>query len=449
MQANSSNILSHKSPTAMAMAPVATAMIAVFAMFTVGCGKSESLPATNTSTATVAAAKKADAHDEDEHKDDAHKKDGQKEVGHGNEKHAGESKGGSGETGHAADQGIKLTDAEMKAVGIQSESVQEAPVADQMLVTATIRANQDRMARIAPRVPGRLLNVSANLGDRVRAGQSLATLDSLEVGEARSQHAQLETEARLMAANLERAERLQSEQIIPQKDVLRARAEHEKARAGLRAAENKLKMLGLSPSADGAGMALFSVTAPFAGTIIEKKAVLGDLAQPDAALFVVADLSTLWIEANLHEKDLGRILPGSEAEVMVEAYPGVRFRGRLSHIGSVMDPETRTIRGRIEVKNADGRLKPEMFATAAIKTTGLIRAMVLPDEAVTLVSGVANVFVEEHGGFEARKVELGERMKGRVVVKSGIKPGERVVTRGTYALKARLLKSQIGAGHAH
>lgn len=350
---------------------------------------------------------------------------------------------------HEEEGAIKLTDDEIKTAGVRVEPVQEQELSDQLVVTATIQANQDRLARLAPRVPGRVTSVRAQLGERTAAGHVLAILDSIEVGEARSAHAQAQSEARVTQANLERAERLQAEQIVSQKDLLRARAEHDKAWAALAAAADKLAMLGISGPRSAGGVSVFALTAPFAGTVIEKKAVVGELAQPDKALFSIADLSVVWIEANLMEKDLARVKVGDEAIVTVEAYPKEQFKGRLTYIGGMLDKETRTIRGRIEVRNADGRLKPEMFASAAIQTASKARAIVLPEDAVVLVSGQPTVFIEEHGGFEPRPVELGPRLQGRVVAKAGLKPDELVVVSGTYALKARLLKGQIGEGHAH
>jgi cobalt-zinc-cadmium efflux system membrane fusion protein len=353
------------------------------------------------------------------------------------------------EKGEHKDEGaITLTDEEIKTAGVRVAAVQEQELSNQLVVTATIQANQDRLARLAPRVPGRIATVRAKLGDRVAQGQVLAMLDSIEVGEARSAYAQAESEASVAQSNLERAQRLQAEQIVSQKDFLRARAEHEKARASLTAARDKLAMLGVSGTR-GESPSVFPLSAPFAGTVIEKKAVVGELAQPDHPLFAIADLSVLWIEANLMEKDLSHVKLGDEAVVTVEAYPKESFKGRLTYIGGMLDKETRTIRGRIEVRNQDGRLKPEMFASAAIQTTSKAKAIVLPDEAVVLVAGQPTVFIEEHGGFEPRQVELGARLQGRVAVKAGLKPDDMVVVGGTYALKARLLKGQIGEGHAH
>ncbi len=350
---------------------------------------------------------------------------------------------------HSEEQGLKLSAEEIQAAGIKTAPLQEQEVNEQITVTATIQANQDKLARVAPRVPGRVTQVMAHLGDKVKQGQPLALVDSIEVGEAQSAYAQAASEHALAKASMERAEKLYADQIIPQKDYLRVRADFEKAKAVLRAADDKRQMLGIAGRKESAsaGASVFPVSAPFAGTIIEKKAVLGELAQSDKALFSVADLSNVWIEANLYEKDVGKMRVGAPALVTLAAYPGETFKGKVTYISSVMDKESRTVKARVDVPNADGRLKLEMFATAAIATTAAAKALLLPEEAVVLVQGQSTAFIHDADGFEPRAVDLGEKLHGQVVLKSGIKPGETVVTKGAYALKAKMLKSQIGDAH--
>jgi cobalt-zinc-cadmium efflux system membrane fusion protein len=338
---------------------------------------------------------------------------------------------------------LTLNAEEAQRAGIKVQKLELQEKSGQIVVTATIQANQDKLAHVAPRVPGRIVKVNANLGDKVKPGQALAELDSIELGEARSSYLQATSEAAVAQAGFERAQRLQADNIIPEKEYLRVHAEHEKAQAVLRAASDKLRMLGVAP--ENLSGSVFPLTAPFAGTIIEKKAVLGELAQLDASLFTVADLSTLWIESDLFEKDIGKIKVDAHASVTVSAYPGVVFNGRLTYISSTMNKESRTVKARVEVPNPDGRLKPEMFATAAIHTASSTKALMVPEDAVLLLQGQPTVFVAEKDGFEPRAVEVGERVQGYAVLKSGVEAGESVVVSGAYALKARLLKSQIGA----
>lgn len=408
--------------------------VALATLSLAGCGKSEP---TATVTAQAAAKTGAAADKPAEKGDEKH--------GHGEHK--------EGEASHGDADQLKLTAEAIEAAGIKTEEIAEAEIVDQLVVTATIRPNQDRITHVSPRVSGRIVKVQAKLGDAVKAGQTLAVLDSLEVGEAHSAYLQARTQHTVAKADFERAEKLHGDQIIAQKDHLRAHAEYEKAKASVAAAGDKLRMLGVNatPADDGRAVSTFPLSTPFAGTVIEKHAILGELAQPDKSIFTVADLSRLWIEANLFEKDLGRVRTGADAVVTVDAYPGEAFQGKLTYIAAVVDKESRTVQARVEVSNPGGRLKPEMFATAAIRTSGTnggaAKALLLPQEAVVLMQGQPTVFVAEDGGFEPRPVELGDKLRGKVVIKSGIKSGENVVTAGTYALKARLLKSQIGDSH--
>lgn len=405
--------------------------IAMASISLAGCGKPEPSP---TAAAQPAAAKPAAAADK------AHEKPGEHKEG---------------EAGHGEEESLKLSAEAIEAAGIKVEELAAQEISEQLTVTATIRPNQDRITHVSPRVPGRIVKVHVNLGDRVKAGQALAVLDSLDVGEAHSSYLQAKTQLAVAKADFERAEKLHGDQIIAQKDHLRAHAEYEKAKASFAAAGDKLRMLGVAatPADDGRAVSTFPITTPFAGTVIEKHAILGELAHPDKQIFTVADLSTLWIEANLFEKDLGRVKTGAEAVVTVDAYPGESFQGKLTYIAAVVDKESRTVQARVEVANPGRRLKPEMFATASIHTNGTFgvagkaKALLLPQEAVVLMQGQPTAFVEEHGGFEPRAVELGEKLRDRVVIKNGLQAGERVVIAGTYALKARVLKSQIGDSH--
>ena len=352
--------------------------------------------------------------------------------------------------GHEQSAPISLSDEQIKAAGIVVEQAKEHAVSEKISVTATIQPNQDRLARVAPRIAGRVVRVAANLGDRVKAGQTLAWLDSVELGQAYSEYLKARTESELTRANFERAQTLQEQQVIAQKDYLRAQSEYETARAAVNAARGKLILFGVTPSADAQeAISVFPLQSPFNGTVIEKDAVIGELNQPDKAMFTIADLSTLWIQASVPEIHLARLRVGAEADVSVAAYPKERFRGYVTYIGGVLDRETRTVTARVEVKNAAGRLKPEMFATVVMQGEAIAKELALPQEAVVLLSGKPTVFVAGKEGFEQREIAIGEAFGDRVSIVSGLRVGERVVVAGAYALKAQTLKSQLGEGHEH
>lgn len=345
-------------------------------------------------------------------------------------------------------QELTLTPQEAARAGIKVEPVKAERLASTISVTATIQADQDRIARISPRTEARITSAPAKLGELVRSGQVLASLDSVEVGEAYANLVQAQSELRIAEADFQRAQTLAADEIIPRKDFLRAQAEREKASAAVRAASDKLRMLGGNPGAAGRRVSGFSVTSPFTGTVIEKKATVGDLASPSVPLFTVADLSRVWIVADLPEATVSKVKVGARAKVTVPSYPSEMFGGRVSHLGSVLNKETRTVAARIEVSNGDGRLKPDMFATATIEVSGDDREVIsLPDAAIVIMQGQPSVFVFEKGAYVSRPVEPGERAGGRTTVAAGLTPGEQVVTAGAYDLKARKLKSQIGDAH--
>jgi cobalt-zinc-cadmium efflux system membrane fusion protein len=340
--------------------------------------------------------------------------------------------------------GLRLAPEELERAGIKIEALEQKSFADVVTVTATIHPNQDRIVRVAPRVEGRIVRVTANLGDSVRPGQVLAVLDSVTLGEAQSTLLQAQSAQRVAQADYKRAEALNADEIISQRDYLRAKAEFEKSSAELRGAEDRVRLLGGSTTA-GRADSTFQLTSPLAGNVVEKKATVGELRSPSDSLFTVADLSTLWIEANLTEDMLAKVRTGAAATVTVSAYPGERFAGRVTYVASLLDKDSRTIAARIQVGNKDGRLKPEMFATATIETAGAKRvALSVPDAAILLLQGQPTVFVADKEGFEPRAIETGDKLSGRTIVKSGLTAGDQVVIAGAYALKARLLKSQIG-----
>ena len=370
---------------------------------------------------------------------DEHAAEGDKHA-----EHAGEDK----KEEHKEPEELTLTTEEAQRAGVKVEEIKTSAMGETIAVTATIQPSQERLARIAPRIEGRITSTPAKLGDAVKVGQTLATLDSVAVGEAHASWVQAQAELRIAESDFKRAESLVADEIIPRKDFLRAQAEREKANANLRNAADRLRLMGGTPNARGSGVSGFVVTAPFAGTVIEKKATLGGLASPAEPIYTIADLSRVWILADLPESALAKVRVGARASITVPAYPQQTFEGRVGHIGAGVDKETRTVSARIEVANQDRRLKPEMFATASIEVAGDSRGVLsLPDEAIVLMQGQPTVFVFEQGAYAMRVVEPGERAGGRTVLKSGIKPGEQVVTSGAYALKARKLKSQLGHGH--
>lgn len=339
---------------------------------------------------------------------------------------------------------LKLTPEELRQAGIRTVPAAMQDIAEPLLLTGTLTPNQDKLAKVSARLPGRVVSTEANAGQQVRAQQRLAVLESIELGEAQAAYQQALGESNVAEAGLTRAKRLAADDIIPQKDLLRAQADALRARAALRAAGDKLRMLGVAADESAVGRSRFPLLAPFAGTVIEKQAVIGTLIQPDQPVFTIADLSTVWLEADVYEKDLAKLSTGVEAAVTVNGYPGTTFHGKLTYLASVMDKASRTVKARVEIANPDGKLRPGMFAAVALTTPNKIHALALPTEAIVQIQGKPAVFVASKDSFVPRAVETGPVIGGQTAIQTGVSPGDLVVVQGAYALKARLLKSQLG-----
>lgn len=246
---------------------------------------------------------------------------------------------------------LKLSDEESQRAGIRLQPLQARAEADTVAVTAIIHSDQNRIARVAPRVEGRITPVSADLGDAVAAGRPLAVLDSLVLGEAQLVYLQAQSAHRVALAHFQRAQALVAEEIIPQREFLRAKAELEKANAELRAGEDKLRLLGASLQRDDRAQASFQISAPLSGTVIQKNAAVGELATPSEPLFTVADLSKLWIEADLTEDLLSGVRIDAPASVTVTAE---RFASKVTYIAGASPA---AIAG-IPIRTAEGSLVP-------------------------------------------------------------------------------------------
>jgi cobalt-zinc-cadmium efflux system membrane fusion protein len=351
---------------------------------------------------------------------------------------------------HAGEEGVVVLDtAAIRLGGIQVGEVQSVTTTA-LAVTGSITFDADRVSHVGSRSNGRIVAVRSDLGAQVARGQALATLESVEVGQIRAEEREAEALLKIAQENYAREQRLAEQGISSRKELLEAEAMLRRGEAALHSAEDRLQVLGASHDHGAGGE--FTLVAPFAGVVVARDASLGEMATPADTLFTVADLSEVWIELDIFERDLARVRRGQSVAVLVSAYPSRSFPGRIVYVGDVLDPAKRTVRARVEIPNRDGALKPGMFATANIQVGGGGRPMaVVPQDAVQTVEGKLVVFVpgDAPGEFRTVAVEVGPTTDGnRVVILSGIAPGSRVVTVGAFALRSELSKGEIGE-HGH
>jgi cobalt-zinc-cadmium efflux system membrane fusion protein len=343
---------------------------------------------------------------------------------------------------------VKLTDSQMKLITLKVEAVKQGRIANDLVLNGEVTADQDRTVEVLPRTAGIVREVKGRLGDTIRAGAPLATIESSGAAEAEAAYLGAQSKAGLTRAQAVREEGLWRKGISSQQDYQVARQAAAQADIEVRAADRKLQLLGLDPKAAGSqadgghGPVRLTITAPFDGTLIERRVAPGDQVTESSPLFRLANLDKVWVIASVFEKDMGRVAVGQPARVFLTAYPGRQFEGGVTWISDVLDEKTRTLKIRVELDNAERLLKPGSFARVAVTPTDQRSGLVVPATAVQRQKDQTVVFVQESAGvFKVRKVKVGERSREAVSIVDGIRAEEQVVTNGAFSLLSELGKN--------
>jgi membrane fusion protein, heavy metal efflux system len=370
------------------------------------------------------------------------------------------------EQDHAQATAADSTSIEMSAeaqshIGLQVVPVEMKTLTEFLAVTGTVQPIDSRVIHIRPLSAGRLTSVAVKVGDRVAADQTLATFDNLEgtdvasqLQTARSELERLNVQIAVARQQTERNRQLADIGAIPRKEYELNLGEEKSLTAGIQVQESiirglttKLRRLGLNEDR-AEGSVSTAIRAPFAGVVIAVDAAPGETIAPDSQLFHIADISQVWVQAEVYEKDLGRIRVGRTASIKVDTYPDREFLGRVSYIGDILDPQTRTVKVRCDIANPDSRLKLDMFATVLLPTTFNKEALAIPAEAIQQIQSRNVAFVKTGATtFEQKTVQLGRTVQGLAEVLSGLTPGEPVVTKGAFHLKSMVLGEEIGEEH--
>lgn len=307
--------------------------------------------------------------------------------------------------------------------------------------------NEERTQRIYPSFAGRVTAIKADVGQRVRAGAPLAVLASPDFGQAQSDTARAEADARLAAKALQRQRELFDAGIVARKELEQAEAEQERARAEVERAQARTRLYGGSGSVNQQ----LVLSASLAGIVVERNLNPGQELRPELsgpgvpALFVVTDPVSLWLQIDARETEIGVVRPGQRFQLRVPALPGQVFEGRIVTSSDFIDPLTRTIKIRASVANPKRLLKAEMLATAVFERR-FEQGLVVPASAVLLHGSQHRVFVQtQPGAFEPRRVELSYEGSREVVVSSGLQAGEQVVTENALLLARQFRLAETDA----
>ncbi len=298
-----------------------------------------------------------------------------------------------------------------------------------LTLPAVVEADPARTAKVLPSVAGRVVDLKVQLGARVAAGDVLAVIESGDLAQAFSDLEKARSALTLTKQTLDRLLVLEKTRAISVKDREQAQSDYAQAQSEFERAQNRLQAIG-APDQKGDDRHL-SMKAPVAGSVIDLQVAPGAfLNDPTAAVMTIADLSTVWVTANVPEKDTALISKGQSVDVVFTAYPNEVFKGKVLFVSDVLDPDTRRTKVRIAFDNPDIRLKPNMFANATFLAPE--QAMpVVPTTALILRGETDQVFVEVAPFvFEARPVEVAFQQGDEAIVARGVKAGERIVVKG-------------------
>ncbi|MCE1190039.1 MAG: efflux RND transporter periplasmic adaptor subunit [Ignavibacteria bacterium] len=338
-------------------------------------------------------------------------------------------------------------------IQLQTEVISYKAFAAPIIIPAKVVANQDNEALIGTLVAGRVRKVFCKLGDFVKAGQVLMTVEGLDIGEIKSAYWKAKAVLDYTKSNYERQSRLFDEKIGSKKMVLESQAEYQKALAEFKAADKKLHAAGMDDEAVAENTTeehtsgTLSIKSPISGIVVERNIVLGQLVEPATNAFRVINTSTVWVDGSIYEKDLNKIPAGTTVRFTSAASPGEEFTGQLIYIGQTVDEETRTIKVRASFNNSGNKLRPQIFGEMIIQSAAGSKALVVPTDAIAREAAGPFVFIQLNDSlFEKRDVVTGGTAGNVTEIRQGVKDGERVVINGVFSLKSEMKKESFAEG---
>jgi len=368
----------------------------------------------------------------------------------------------AGSTGVQADRGeaksdeaveVSLTPEAVERAGIKTAAARRAAVSASVTIPGTIMSNAYRDTKVNALVGGVVRQVTVELGTAVTRGQPLSVIFSAELADAQMKYLAMQAMLNADHQKLERTQKLVALGAASRQELEEITAIHTGHETEVAAVRQRLLLLGLGPDdvsrlTDASHVvAEVTVRAPADGMVIARSANPGQVVSAGQELFTVTNLSTVWAIGDLYEQDFAAVRVGSEATVTVPATPGAPLRGRVAYIDPRVDPATRTAKVRVEVPNKGGDLRLGMYVTLSFETRSGGHVTLVPRDAVQAVGNRNVVYVLVEGGdgrFAERAVKLGAALGDSFEVLDGLKPGELVVTAGSFFLRAEAGRTRSG-----
>jgi membrane fusion protein, heavy metal efflux system len=333
---------------------------------------------------------------------------------------------------------VRLDASQLQQVHIEELAVDSSAAA--IKATGTVEFNADRMAKLLPPVPGQVQDLAVNVGDSVHKDQVLFVLSSRDVAAAVADHVASEKDAELAAKNFAMTQDLFEHDVASRMALAQSESELAKARSKVMQTAETLRVLGLDPHTGDAPMTApprVPVRTPIDGTVIDRTVTTGQFVGNESSpLMTIADLSSVWVQGDIFERDLRHITVGQKADVTTAAYPADQFSAEVSRIASIVDAQTRTAKVRFLVANVAARLKPGMFASISLHVSDGASFLTIPAKAVFVEDGQTYAYVQTGpGAFARRRVDTAVSGSDRLRVVSGVEAGDRVISDGALLLR--------------
>lgn len=344
----------------------------------------------------------------------------------------------------AAEESIPMSDQQIKLAGITFANAGAASIATVVRLPGEVKLNEDRTAHVVPRLPGVAESVSADLGQRVKKGQVLAVISSPELADLRS--ALLAAEKRLTLAKItfEREELLWRERISAERDYLQARQAFSEAEIQAKSAKSKLTALGADVS-EGA-LNRYVLRAPFDSVVVEKHITQGEAVKEDANVFLLSDLSSVWVEVVVAAGDIEAVRVGAAVEIR-SGSTGSSAIGKVSYVGNLLGEQTRTAKARVVIDNPGTAWRPGLFVDVSLARGKKEVAVAVQAEAIHTLEGKPVVFTQAANGFKANAVRTGISDGRLVEILDGLPPGAAYAAAGSFVIKAQ--QGIASAEHGH
>jgi cobalt-zinc-cadmium efflux system membrane fusion protein len=347
-----------------------------------------------------------------------------------------------------AEGSVWLSEAQAKKFGVETSVAAPGRLHVEVALPGEVTLNADRIAHVVPRVSGVVTEVRKNLGDRVRQGEVMAVMESRELADSAAALLAARSRLVLAQANFTREERLWQKRISPEQDYIQAKNLLAEAGIEVRAAEQKLRALGFSeeyiaglPGTSETNAIVYEMTAPYDATIIEKHISLGEVLGENSTAFVIADLSSVWVNLDVHQRDLPLLRLGQVARIGT-GNTAPSAEGRISFLDPIAEETNRTIHARVVIANPDGRWRPGLFVTGRINVDDAPVEILVPNEALVMVGGAMSVFLKVGDRYIPQVVVTGRTNETSTEIMGGLQAGQTYVVKGAFTLKSELGKPE-------